>query len=98
MTDAPRLAVGPGVILSYTWPGLAHPARRIREAYWRIYNQTFMRHAGAMTPFCASKLCAHRSLTPADPRFASDARNDYERTMLDLCVCRVRLTDARSWV
>lgn len=30
--EAMSLALGPGVVLSYTWAGLAHPARRMREA------------------------------------------------------------------
>ncbi|KAG5458897.1 MAG: hypothetical protein BJ554DRAFT_794, partial [Olpidium bornovanus] len=35
-----RCAVGPSVILQYTLQGLFHPARKVREVFWKIYNQS----------------------------------------------------------
>jgi splicing factor 3B subunit 1 len=32
-----RLALGPGIILSYCLQGLFHPARRVREVYWKVF-------------------------------------------------------------
>jgi len=37
-----RVALGPGRILLYTMQGLFHPARRVREAYWKIYNNCYL--------------------------------------------------------
>ena len=46
-----RLALGPGVLLQYTLQGLFHPARKVREVYWRIYNQLYVGAADALTAF-----------------------------------------------
>ena len=37
-----RVALGPGRILLYTLQGLFHPARRVREVYWKIYNNMYL--------------------------------------------------------
>ena len=37
-----RVARGPGRILLYIVQGLFHPARRVRESYWKIYNNTYL--------------------------------------------------------
>lgn len=49
--EAMRLGLGPGVVLSYVLQGLYHPARRIREAYWRMYNTLILGSVDAMVPF-----------------------------------------------
>lgn len=49
--DAIRTAVGPGIVLSYTWAGLFHPARRVKEIYWRIYNAAYVQQADALVPY-----------------------------------------------
>ncbi|CRK39610.1 hypothetical protein BN1723_018725, partial [Verticillium longisporum] len=36
--EAVRMAVGPGVVMNYVWAGLFHPARKVRQPYWRLYN------------------------------------------------------------
>lgn len=36
------VALGPGTILLYVLAGLFHPARAVREAYWRIYNRLYV--------------------------------------------------------
>merc|ERR1711998_611858 len=36
--DAIRVTLGPSVVLFYLLQGLFHPARRVREIYWRLYN------------------------------------------------------------
>jgi splicing factor 3B subunit 1 len=41
--EAMRIGVGPGVVLSYVLQGLFHPARRIREVYWRLFSECFGR-------------------------------------------------------
>ncbi|KAH9445852.1 hypothetical protein KEM48_004319 [Puccinia striiformis f. sp. tritici PST-130] len=68
--EAMRVAVGPGVVLLYTLQGLFHPARKVREVYWRIYNSNYLGAADAMVPF-------YPNLSDA-----SDDVRDYSRDML----------------
>ncbi|KAK1922157.1 armadillo-type protein [Papiliotrema laurentii] len=49
--EAMRLGLGPGPVLSYVLQGLFHPARRVREVYWRIFNTLVLGAADAMVPF-----------------------------------------------
>jgi len=42
--DALRIALGPGTIIQYTMQGLFHPARKVREIYWKIYNGCYIGH------------------------------------------------------
>ena len=49
--EALRLALGPGVLLEYLLQGLFHPARRVRETYWRLYNSLYVGSAGALVAF-----------------------------------------------
>jgi splicing factor 3B subunit 1 len=49
--DGIRNAVGPGVVLAYTWAGLFQAARKVREPYWRIYNSAYIQQADAMVPY-----------------------------------------------
>ncbi|KAJ2888769.1 U2 snRNP component prp10, partial [Coemansia asiatica] len=37
-----RVCLGPGRIMQYALQGLFHPARKVREVYWRIYNMMFV--------------------------------------------------------
>lgn len=46
-----RLSVGPGHMLHYTLQGLFHPAKRIRDAYWRLYNLLYIGAQDALVPF-----------------------------------------------
>lgn len=39
--EAMRLGLGPGVLMSYILQGMFHPARRVREVYWRMYSESF---------------------------------------------------------
>ncbi|GAA5821995.1 hypothetical protein JCM11251_004816 [Rhodosporidiobolus azoricus] len=36
--EAMRVALGPGVVLNHVLQGLFHPARKVREVYWSVYN------------------------------------------------------------
>lgn len=46
-----RVALGPGIIFRYIIQGLWHPARRVREVYWRIYNMLFIGGPDALVAF-----------------------------------------------
>ncbi|KAF7983388.1 hypothetical protein HWV62_22397 [Athelia sp. TMB] len=49
--EAMRVTLGPGVLLSYVLQGLFHPARKVREVYWRVYNALYLGAADALVPF-----------------------------------------------
>ncbi|EEH59234.1 uncharacterized protein MICPUCDRAFT_46481 [Micromonas pusilla CCMP1545] len=40
--DGARVCLGPGFVLGYTLQGLFHPARKVRETYWKIYNALYI--------------------------------------------------------
>lgn len=48
--EALRVSVGPHVIMAYVLQGLFHPARRVREPYWKVYNNLYIYAADALTP------------------------------------------------
>eukprot|EP00299_Pterocystis_sp_00344_P013173 c6426_g1_i2.p1 GENE.c6426_g1_i2~~c6426_g1_i2.p1 ORF type:complete len:671 (-),score=158.23 c6426_g1_i2:35-2047(-) len=68
--DGMRLAVGPSRVLQYTLQGLFHPARKVRETYWRVYNNLYMYSQDA--------------LIPAYPHMDDDERNQYRRHELEI--------------
>ena len=37
-----RVALGPQFVLAYTLQGLFHPARKVRDIYWKIYNTLYI--------------------------------------------------------
>lgn len=49
--EAVRVAVGTGVVMNYVWAGLFHPARKVRQPYWRLYNDAYVHSADAMVPY-----------------------------------------------
>ena len=46
-----RVAVGPGFVLSYALQMLFHPARKVRDVGWRVYNTNYIGAADALIPF-----------------------------------------------
>ncbi|KAK8934352.1 hypothetical protein KSP39_PZI014452 [Platanthera zijinensis] len=49
--DGLRVALGPAVILNYCLQGLFHPARKVREVYWKIYNSLHTEDQDALVAF-----------------------------------------------
>lgn len=49
--DGFRVSLGPCVLLQYLLQGLFHPARKVRECYWRIYNNVYIGHQDALVAF-----------------------------------------------
>jgi splicing factor 3B subunit 1 len=43
------VALGPGRVLYFVLQGLFHPARRVRDVYWKIYNSLYIFASDAMT-------------------------------------------------
>jgi splicing factor 3B subunit 1 len=67
-----RVALGPAVILNYVLQGLFHPARKVREVYWRLYNNVY--------------IGAQDSLVACYPRFEDDGINSFRRHELDVFI------------
>ncbi|KAJ3213835.1 Splicing factor 3B subunit 1 [Dinochytrium kinnereticum] len=67
-----RMAVGPCTILQYILQGMYHPARRVREVYWKIFNNLYIGSQDALVAFY--------------PRLDDDSRNKYQRYELDIIV------------
>lgn len=70
--DGCRVALGPAVMLNYTLQGLFHPARKVREVYWRMYNNLYIGSQDA--------------LVAAYPRMKDEGINVYRRHELDVFV------------
>lgn len=47
-------ALGPGPMLLYILQGLFHPAKMVREVYWRIYNAIYIYAQEGLVPFYPS--------------------------------------------
>ncbi|KAH0892507.1 hypothetical protein HID58_054936 [Brassica napus] len=65
-----RVALGGAVILNYCLQGLFHPARKVREVYWKIYNSLYI---GAQDTLVASY-----------PVFENEQTNIYSRPELTM--------------
>ena len=68
--EAMRVSLGPTKVLQHTLQGLWHPARKVREVYWKIYNNLYIGSQAA--------------LVPAYPRMTDDVLNQYTRSHLEL--------------
>eukprot|EP00178_Gracilaria_changii_P006261 TRINITY_DN2075_c0_g1_i1.p1 TRINITY_DN2075_c0_g1~~TRINITY_DN2075_c0_g1_i1.p1 ORF type:complete len:1244 (+),score=174.70 TRINITY_DN2075_c0_g1_i1:300-4031(+) len=76
------VALGPGPILMYLLQGLFHPAKKVRDVYWRIYNGVYIYAQEGLVP-------SYPSMGTADLEASSDDEfgNDrYERHELFLVV------------
>ncbi|OXU31127.1 hypothetical protein TSAR_005037 [Trichomalopsis sarcophagae] len=67
--DGLRVSLGPIKILQYTLQGLFHPARKVRDVYWKIYNSLYIGGQDA--------------LVAGYPRIMNDPKNQYIRYELD---------------
>ncbi|XP_049850593.1 LOW QUALITY PROTEIN: splicing factor 3B subunit 1-like [Schistocerca gregaria] len=70
--DGLRVALGAPILMQYLLQGLFHPARKVRQTYWKLYNNMYI---GAVD-----------SMVPSFPRLPDDERNYYSRPELDLFV------------
>merc|ERR1711981_1318605 len=64
-----RVALGPVKVLQYCLQGLYHPARKVRDVYWKVYNTLYIGGQDA--------------LVVGYPRIPNDAKNSYARYELD---------------
>jgi splicing factor 3B subunit 1 len=71
-TDGLRVGLGVGRMMLYVIQGLFHPARRVREVYWRVYNLLYLGNQDALVMYY--------------PRLPDDEHNSYRRTELELFI------------
>lgn len=53
--EALRVSLGPQRIMLYTLQGLFHPSRKVREVYWKIYNNLYV-YSGHALVSCMPRL------------------------------------------
>merc|ERR1719284_1307070 len=46
-----RVGLGPSKLLQYVLQGLYHPARKVRDVYWKIYNTTYIGSEDSLVAF-----------------------------------------------
>ena len=46
-----RVGLGGGAILQYLVQGLFHPARQVREIYWKVFNNTYIGSQEQLVPY-----------------------------------------------
>lgn len=63
-----RVALGAAAVLNYCLQGLFHPARKVREVYWKIYNSLY--------------IGAQDALVAAYPTLEDEGENIYSRPEL----------------
>lgn len=66
------VALGPTKVFHYVIQGLYHPARKVREVYWKIYNTLYIFGTDA--------------LTPAYPRIEDEGIHTFRRTTLEIFI------------
>ena len=66
------VTLGPVKVLQYVLQGLYHPARRVRDVYWKLYNSLYIFGSDA--------------LVSGFPRLEEDGANTYRRTHLELVI------------
>lgn len=64
-----RVGIGPIRLLFYTLQGLFHPARKVRDVYWKVYNNLY--------------ISAQDSLVAGYPKISDDGKNNYVRYELE---------------
>merc|ERR1712151_8749 len=67
--DGFRVSLGPTKVLQYLLQGLWHPARKVRDVYWKVYNTLY--------------IGGQYALVVGYPRIPNDAKNSYARYELD---------------
>merc|ERR1712118_230693 len=65
-----RVSLGPARVLQYSLQGLFHPALKVREVYWKVYNSLY--------------IGSQEALIPAYPALKDKDGNSYVRHDLDI--------------
>ncbi|KAI3406702.2 prp10 [Candida oxycetoniae] len=49
--DSLRLVLGNGIFMNYIWAGLFHPARKVRDPFWKVFNSAYVQSADSLVPY-----------------------------------------------
>ena len=66
------VALGPAKIMMYVMQGLFHPARKVRDIYWKLFNSLY--------------IYAQDGVVACYPKFEDEGENTYRRTQLELFI------------
>ena len=94
------VSLGPNVILAYVVQGLYHPARKVREVHWKVFNTLYIYSADALVmgyPALEENYSEHNPGTllshggygngnDNDNNNGTMVQNDYTRTTLELFI------------
>ena len=84
--EAMRISLGATRVLQHTLQGLFHPARKVREVYWKVYNNLYI---GSQVPF--PPRCYPRALRSEPLSGAKERRTAVRGARLCrrwCCICR----------
>jgi len=94
--EAIRVSLGAQHVFMYVLQGLFHPARRVRETYWRIYNNLYIYSGEALVPAlptldpdfhgCNPEKKEQVLNTLSKSEQERTIRNNYQRTHLELFI------------
>eukprot|EP01029_Cantina_marsupialis_P006767 TRINITY_DN174701_c0_g3_i1.p1 TRINITY_DN174701_c0_g3~~TRINITY_DN174701_c0_g3_i1.p1 ORF type:complete len:1188 (+),score=443.97 TRINITY_DN174701_c0_g3_i1:122-3685(+) len=70
--EACRVSLGSHAIANHVWQGLWHPARRVREVYWKLYNNLYV--------------YSQDELNTCYPRIPDDENNSFVKTFDELFI------------
>ncbi|ODV93299.1 hypothetical protein PACTADRAFT_51908 [Pachysolen tannophilus NRRL Y-2460] len=49
--DCIRNNIGNGILMNYCLSGLFHPAKMVRQPYWKVYNSMYVQSCDSMVPY-----------------------------------------------
>lgn len=59
-------AIGPSIFLNYIWAGLFHPAKKVRDAYWKLFSRIYAQQADSIVPAYPSSIRSKLDLPDLD--------------------------------
>jgi len=80
------VGLGPNVILQYTLQGLFHPARKVREVYWKVFNTLYIYSSDALVMGYPALDDDSSSNTEIGNTAEEEKQNIYNRTTLELFI------------
>lgn len=59
-------AMGPAIFTNYLWSGMFHPSKRVRKAYWYLYNKVYVKHQHCLVTCYPNVLQVEANLSELD--------------------------------
>ncbi|GMF04968.1 unnamed protein product [Ambrosiozyma monospora] len=80
-----RVVIGSGCLMNYIIVGLFHPARKVRNVYWKIYNTMYVNSSYSMVPYYPRFEAVGDELKAEEPTICFE-KTDYGVEELDLWI------------